>query len=830
MMPSEWLQQLVQRFRTWRMQQEPLTMVGLFILFGFGTLVVLAAVFPAGQKDKADLGRWQTLIPPKNVMRLVRIDYDADTGRLQLREDKNEAQRLLNAKRERAFVEVHIAKFNAAVSGRTYRDPGLVRGERDGIFQVELVAGNGDKVVPQLKINDLSAYNLFPLSQRQSRASGSIHLRPEPRKRPFLSDGHLGFFLEPVQEEAATTRYSLRDSGLFRAERVTLVDNEGLPRASIEAREDGNAVTIIPGGEWGVFRDNNPPINRGMIVLEDGEMAEIAGRFFEASIAENMTIAVSRKRGDLNVRVYPMGDLLHVVGPTSPQGNHQPLGIEYLFQEYLAGLPAQGIPPGELWLTVDQRLQTSFVNGIKSLAKTSKRGLASGLIMNAQTGAVVAMAAEPFHYDPEDRNQIRDILNRGKEHYYNHGSFKRHAIGSVTKVFFGFIALQLWGNQALDITMDLPGTGTTTLFGHPLYGDRKRSFKLNGGRIGFSDYLIKSDNGYQHSLGLLLLSGVTDPATEIVGPWRNDRQKKGLNLTPLSNPQDDPLVFGTLGPRKGRLTVDGFGRFATTLTELFDLEISSSAGKINDRDIGIYAEPVLKMLSELLLLKYPDIASPMARLKARSVVCAPATPRMALEEIRNTMDSSNVLFGANHNLWTDVKLCESFSRIITGTKVDARIIHRYRDTMKGEIVDLEQASKENPRPLDVPNPDAFAHMRRILERVPLGPGSGYPEGTAHLLEPMVRAMKNRDPDFRLFGKTGTINDGKKDDPDSKLFVGTFGKMKDDQFVGPAFTFCIYLKAAEDQDAHLTFIGEQLPIWFDLLANHGDGRISAETQP
>ena len=63
--------------------------------------------------------------------------------------------------------------------------------------------------------------------------------------------------------------------------------------------------------------------------------------------------------------------------------------------------------------------------------------------------------------------------------------------------------------------------------------------------------------------------------------------------------------------------------------------------------------------------------------------------------------------------------------------------------------------------------------------------------------------------FKLIGKTGTIDDGRKGDPDSRLFLGTFGIVNEQGFTDKAYTFVVYLKNALDPDGIFTFIGEQL---------------------
>ena len=786
--------------------------------------VGFAAVFPSGGGDASALGKWKPLVSPVDAARAVLVEYRPDEGSLRLNLDPNETE-LLASTRNTRFINAHIRKFNKAVAGRSFKRAGMVKGPSDCLFSVSLDKANGGGLYARLVNRDLSVYDMHPAGERGLKNLGPIHFAPDNVKQPYFSDGDLGFFLDPRGAESAIGRpVSLLDEGIFNGKTIVLTDREGNARARVKASSDGHSVSVKPMGEHSVFLENNPPVAGEGVLVTEGQVAEIGGRFFEAHISSAATMAVTRVKGGSIKRVYPMGKLFHIVGPLALDGSHQSLGIEYMLQEYLMGLPESNIPPGELWLTIDERLQAHLAANLNDMAQQSKRGVASAMIMNAQTGAILAMAAQPDGYDPEDREGIIDMLSKGREAYANHGCFRRHVIGSVAKAFTAFLAMEVMGDEVRSFVVDCNAPTTGTLFGHRLYGSRNKAMMIHKHPVTFNDYLIRSDNTYQQTLGLLLLAGVRDPA-ELPKRWWFKDPKGNIHLRPLSNEGTEPMAAGSLGPSPNRLRVDMNGHFTQLMQEIFDISPYNGEAVVGDRDISIYSEELLKLAGRLLQTRNPNLDDPRSVLVRRSVVCAPETARSELNDLKVTYDATNVLYGANRNRWTDVKMCEAFSRMMTGKKVKARLISRYLDTFSGEIVDLE-ANSAAPE-LEVENPGAFAQMRRILERVPKNASAGYPEGTAHKLQSTVDEMASTFPGFRLIGKTGTIDDGSKGDPDSRLFLGSFGITDENGFTDEAYTIVVYLKNAVDQDAHFNFIINQLPQWWQLLQERHETTVTLD---
>lgn len=780
----------------------PFHVVGGFVaVVLLGAVVFLAALWP---RSTQRAGEWTPLLNDGGLGIAIRSQYQEETRRLQLALDPKALGQVIASRDKQRSIAAHVRRFNRQLRNRRF-DPKFI--PSDSIFQVDMVRVDG-KRQPRVSIRDLSPYNTHPHQMRGERSLGPIYLRPGNRPTPFLSDGFLGLSLDPLGDKTETV--VLNRPGLFHAHRFQLVDQNGRNIATVWSGENGDEVFIQGEAGRGIFVENNAPHREATRGLKAGEVAEIGGRFFEVRIEAAPVLAMSTDRGTTQKRIYPMGANLHMVGPVSLNGRHQSLGLEYMFQEYLEGMPEADIPPGELWLTLDPGLQGLWVAGMAKLAeKDSEVQQASGLIMDAKTGAVLAMAAEPQPYDPGDSDRVLRMLDRREERFANHGCFRRHVVGSVTKPFFGFLALHLnpqWEQMQIDVT----GSGSETLFGHRLYGARGKSMAFKRNQIDFGTYLSQSDNAFQHSLGLLLLSGTTG-FDDIPRPWIQRSSKRGLVLKPTAN-TGDHLAIGSLGQRgRDSLTISRDHPIAQAARQIFDLETAPPGKTTHDRDLGIYAG-ILPLAEAVLMRHYPRLTEPGDVLKRRSVVCAPESPRLALEAVTNTKDGSALLYGGKFNRWTDIKLCEAFSRITTGRKTKANLIYQYRDTLNdGEVVQVVTEAPKFEAPADMPDTSIFASMRNHLAEV-------VGTGTAKKIQPGIRAIRQTvgSENFKIFAKTGTLDDG--EGSDSRLFAATFGLWDEsaDAFTGKAYTFSLYVRNAVDEEGILRYIAAELPKWWAYL--------------
>lgn len=135
-------------------------------------------------------------------------------------------------------------------------------------------------------------------------------------------------------------------------------------------------------------------------------------------------------------RYYPYGDLLtQVMGYTTIDGVGQS-GIELYYNDYLKGLNGYSleesdvhgvkidntlstympsIPGCSLELTIDVNIQKLCENALIELCKEHKPKTATAIVMNPNTGAIVAMASKPsFDLNNIPRDNVADLMQNSK--------------------------------------------------------------------------------------------------------------------------------------------------------------------------------------------------------------------------------------------------------------------------------------------------------------------------------------------------------------------------------------------------------------------------------
>jgi len=811
---------------------------GALAIFLFLTLAVIVTAWFAASVDQDvsnRLGVWTPLLSTAQARKAIRVkQQQTSNGRYKYRleHDIGYISKAIKQKANRGYVLTHIKRFNQALKDRSYffRKNGVINAQRDNIFQLQL--GATAKVNPLIRVKNLSPYSRAPATAKEYKMLGNIYLKPPAHKIFSLIGSHLNLFLEPdntIQHSVRTDAYGKQ----VRAGQIMLLDSDNQPLALLGVNNDQQTIFVQTQNNADLYLENNAAIAQADI--QDGQMIEIGGLFMEARIEKALPLVETARTGKRPRRRYPLGNLVHIVGPAALDSSFQSLGIEYMFQEYLMGFEPANVKPGKIWLTIDLRLQTELTRQLSELASKSKVGRVSALIMNAGTGALMAMSAEPAGYNPADTAKVVGLLKAGRAHTQNHGCFKRHPIGSVTKPFFAFLGLNLIPELN---TMRVNGPRTSEdrnarwkIFGHDMYSakaihkKKESHFDIPKGGISFESYLVQSKNIYQHSLGMLLLTGCTD-LEEIPSPWRvvthpkDNPQKKSVIIRPQITKKF--MTYKTLGQNHTRnsLHINGNNPFAQKLKAVFGVETAAKRNVANDRDISVYGDAsdkvidLLDVAAEVLRMRFPAIEFPELVFKRRSAVCAPETARMDLNSVSDTRSASNILFGGNGNRWTDVKLCEAFSRMITVRNVQARIIHSFLNTtgkrnLPEEIMLESEAPPLNLQALNL-RTETFVQMRTILQKV-------VTQGTAAKLKTVLTKIRRKEPDFMLLGKTGTINEDRMKS-NSKLFIGCFGRWDAhrNEFTGTPYTFIIYLKAAKNRDAVLDFISQSLPCWWDIL--------------
>lgn len=137
-----------------------------------------------------------------------------------------------------------------------------------------------------------------------------------------------------------------------------------------------------------------------------------------------------------STRYYPYGDLAsQVIGITNTDNVGQ-AGLEQYYNEYLEGKDGSykidsdvkgveidnklytykdSVDGLNITLTIDTKIQTSLESALEKLMDEQKPKTASGIVMSAKTGEILAMSSKPsYDLNNPDRNNITNLLSAMK--------------------------------------------------------------------------------------------------------------------------------------------------------------------------------------------------------------------------------------------------------------------------------------------------------------------------------------------------------------------------------------------------------------------------------
>ncbi|MBW6506359.1 MAG: penicillin-binding protein 2 [Rhodobacteraceae bacterium] len=194
--------------------------------------------------------------------------------------------------------------------------------------------------------------------------------------------------------------------------------------------------------------------------------------------------------GPREMRLYPNGDIAaHVLGGASfgreDVGSAEVVGVagvEKAFDSWLRD-PANSAAPLRLTLdlTVQATLEEVLANGMKLL----KAKAASAVLMNVNSGEIVAMASLP-DFDPNARPVPLTTGDAGDSPLFNRAVQGVYELGSTFKVFA--VA------QALELGLITPATMIDTR-GPLVWGKfRINDFHDYGARLSVTDVIVQSSN------------------------------------------------------------------------------------------------------------------------------------------------------------------------------------------------------------------------------------------------------------------------------------------------------------------------------------------------
>jgi len=422
----------------------------------------------------------------------------------------------------------------------------------------------------------------------------------------------------------------------------------------------------------------------------------------------------------------------------------------------------------DLALTLDSGLQDETQRRLveycrKLRGNNKKEPLFRGAvtIMDAKTGELLALASFPEERDLEN---VDDTDSRRNRLLRNH-NLSRLSIGSVAKVILAAGILHAEPGLA-DLKIPEHGEGKTgdilgiqikpELSDHAVYGYK--------GWLNFERFLEQSSNRYAAVL-LTLSTGFenngfsfSQEESEIDNTLTGEnrfmigdklfekRPNLNLDLRPM------PGGEGAISVINSRLEHEAHAR---ALHDLFDLattqkETPRGAGRGDDLlDTTIWL-PLLKHI-------YAENEIP---LNHAFYGISPERENLGYNLVDNyrTRFISMILGGASSS-WTNVKLTEIYSRMVTGQRVEASIVRR----MQSPSFEL-MPWKERERGFESlgMNPEARDRLLNAMVRV------AGPNGTARQLNPMLNKhnaeLEKQGKILGFFSKTGS--------PDNVSFVPT----------------------------------------------------------
>lgn len=201
-------------------------------------------------------------------------------------------------------------------------------------------------------------------------------------------------------------------------------------------------------------------------------------------------------------RVYPRGALgAHVLGFTDYAGTGV-MGAERAFD---AAIRAQGEVNEPVKLTIDLRIQFALEAELAAAASEFQAKGGAGVIMDAETGEVLALASWPT-FNPNDPGEARDeeIANRAARAFEMGSTFKPFTVAMALEA--GAVA----ATGVIDTTTPLPVADRTIRDAHPLEGPQTVANVLaHSSNIGVAKLALELAPGAQR--GFLANLGLLDP-------------------------------------------------------------------------------------------------------------------------------------------------------------------------------------------------------------------------------------------------------------------------------------------------------------------------------
>jgi hypothetical protein len=438
------------------------------------------------------------------------------------------------------------------------------------------------------------------------------------------------------------------------------------------------------------------------------------------------------------------------------------------------------------------------LDGASNTEKCRKEGLAfpavplkSGsrrmavTLMDSNTGELLALASD--YGTPQDPNDSAAANNPASDR--ENLNLPRHVIGSAIKPFTAAASLYSF-NDLYQMTLIDKRSNKQLLFGMPMGGKKGIAGHDGATTIEWSGFIAPSDNLYALSLALLGMcnteSGRRLPRFEQNGSIQLASSPLRLELTDsgtsLGKPEWSPSNMFNPSAVGGERHVNYLETtpLASKLDELFDTRARKDVQK------GSYANSMwADVVKDKNLLNKPGSFDKVS----------PEITNFAFADVTNFTELRSILLGGGFNPdesltpygsiggeWSNVFLAQSMARIVTGRKINARIL------ANGEPTPEASAGEWFPGAERAQWREALLHE---LEGVVY---STLPKGTAHnaLIKTISGISGNTghvtgsgQTRFTIFSKTGTlspegeeVSQDKKTLKDYSVFVFTIGIWND----------------------------------------------------
>jgi len=518
-------------------------------------------------------------------------------------------------------------------------------------------------------------------------------------------------------------------------------------------REGPNAFLISKRGPWDVYVEGQKVTPGDRVRLQEFNLIGIAkGKDYQRDFiylgAQPTVLAYVQWRNGAQRRFFPEGEnfpMAYALGRAMDR--NQALGAAV--SQTLA-------------LSIDMELQRALQSVVSVFAQRHgglyrndplrSRAIAV-TVLDPMTGEVLALPSwpAPDPNDPGFENLLEQASTSQLYRMITNPNLRRHAIGSTFKpLLFAALATKLEPAFDLErlVVNQRPQQQQTQLAGIQI---EPWDNEDPAGQIGAADYLIHSRNPYQVTIGMLgtiltledlgrvLVPAAAAPELEYKGRGF-DLDLKRVIESPFS--LEDPLPRPRTEAMTRTLAFRG-------LAELYGVGLH---GKREEERVQECRALLPSLACNERLLKHNEYLD--------NVLADPVDFRPGdFQWIRQNLIP--FFLGAEECRWSNIKLAEAWSRVVTGLQVRAILENR-----EGGVVPSGQpADPWQP----MPTPVGDAHWRRNHLLTPLRQVGIL--GTAKALAGLVPWPQT------AFYKTGTINEG-TEGYESELLLFALGESRD----------------------------------------------------